>query len=124
MAYRGDTAAADEQPKLIVLSMSRRYGADFSFTAYDPAWMTSLTDLVATLRADTGARIPVLGPVPDPHSDVPVCPSAHLDNALTCAPERQKGCTPTASPANPRPPGGRRPVCGTRSCSAPTGCAR
>ena len=81
----------DEQPKLIVLSMSRRYGADFGFTAYDPAWMTSLTDLVATLRADTGARVLVLGPVPDPHSDVPVCLSARLDDALACAPERQKG---------------------------------
>ena len=80
-----------EQPKLIVLSMSRRYGADFGFTAYDPAWMASLTDLVANLRADTGARVLVLGPVPDPHTDVPVCLSAHLEDALACAPERQKG---------------------------------
>ena len=30
----------------------------------------------------------VLGPVPDPHTDVPVCLSANLDDALACAPQR------------------------------------
>jgi peptidoglycan/LPS O-acetylase OafA/YrhL len=79
---------AAERPRLVVLSMSRRYGADFGFTSYDPAWIESLTGLVAELRATTGARVLVLGPVPDPHTDVPVCLSGHLADALACAPQR------------------------------------
>ena len=55
-----------EHPKLIVLSMSRRYGADFGFTSYDPAWIDSLSRTVTQLRA-TGAKVLVLGPIPDPH---------------------------------------------------------
>ncbi len=80
-----------ERPRLVVLSMSRRYGADFGFTSYDPAWIASLTDLVGDLRASTGARVLVLGPVPDPHTNVPVCLSAHLDDALACTPDRATG---------------------------------
>jgi len=79
-----------EQPRLIVVSMSRRYGADFGFTSYDPAWIESLAALVAELRSRTGARVLVLGPAPDPHSDVPVCLSAHLDDAVACAPVRSE----------------------------------
>jgi len=30
----------------------------------------------------------VLGPVPDPHTTVPVCLSGHLDDATACSPER------------------------------------
>ncbi len=76
-----------ERPRLIVMSMSRRYGADFGFTAYDPAWLDSLRRLVARLRA-SGAAVVVLGPIPDPHTTVPTCLSGHLDDALACAPTR------------------------------------
>ncbi len=76
-----------EHPRLIVLSMSRRYGADFGFTAYDPAWMDSLTRTVTQLRG-TGAKVLVLGPIPDPHSTVPTCLSAHLDDAGACSAPR------------------------------------
>lgn len=76
-----------ERPQLIVLSMSRRYGGDFGFTMYGPAWLDSLTRVVAQLRA-TGAAVLVLGPVPDPHSTVPTCLSAHLDDATACSPPR------------------------------------
>jgi hypothetical protein len=76
-----------EHPRLVVLSMSRRYGADFGFTSYDPAWIDTLSRLVAQL-ASTGATVLVLGPVPDPHSWVPTCLSAHLDNATACSPAR------------------------------------
>ena len=77
-----------ERPKLLILSMSRRYGADFGFTAYDRAWLDSLTRLVARLRSTTGARVLVLGPVPDPRSAVPVCLSAHLSDTRACTPDR------------------------------------
>lgn len=76
-----------EQPRLIVVSMSRRYGADFGFVSYDSAWIDSLHRLVAQLRA-TGAAVLVLGSIPDPHTDVPVCLSEHLDDSTACAPAR------------------------------------
>ena len=48
-----------EHPRLVVLGMSRRYGADFGFTSYDPAWIASLTRRAAAARhrrAGAGAR--------------------------------------------------------------------
>jgi peptidoglycan/LPS O-acetylase OafA/YrhL len=76
-----------EHPRLVVLSMSRRYHTDFGFAAYDPAWIDTLTRTVARLRS-TGAAVLVLGPVADPESSVPSCLSAHLDSATACAPAR------------------------------------
>jgi peptidoglycan/LPS O-acetylase OafA/YrhL len=76
-----------EHPRLIVLGSGRRYGADFGFTSYDPAWVDSLGRLVAQLRS-TGATVLVLGAVPDPHSTVPTCLSAHLADAGACSPAR------------------------------------
>lgn len=76
-----------EHPRLVVLTMARRYGQDFGFTSYDQAWLSSLTRTVARIRA-TGATVLVLGPVPDPRSTVPTCLSAHLDRATACSPSR------------------------------------
>ncbi len=90
--WRGSVMARlfKERPQLIVLDMSRRYGADFGFTSYDQAWQDRLTLVVQTLRR-TGARVLVLGPVADPHTTVPTCLSAHMDNAVACAPARADG---------------------------------
>jgi peptidoglycan/LPS O-acetylase OafA/YrhL len=78
-----------ERPRLIVLSMWREYGPGHGwtpgFTPYDSAWIDSLTRLVQQLRG-TGAAVLVLGPIPDPHSVVPICLSGHLDDATACAP--------------------------------------
>lgn len=79
-----------ERPQLVVLSMSRRYGADFGFVAYDRAWIDSLARLVAALR-DNGSAVLVLGPVPDPHATVPSCLAEHLDDATACSPTRAEG---------------------------------
>ncbi|MFZ1176668.1 MAG: SGNH hydrolase domain-containing protein, partial [Mycobacterium sp.] len=76
-----------EHPRLVVVDMSRRYGADFGFTSYDPAWLDTLGRTVAQLRS-TGATVLVLGPAPDPQSNVPTCLSAHLGDATACAPTR------------------------------------
>jgi hypothetical protein len=80
-----------ERPKLIVLSVMRRYGASngeaVGFTSYDPAWIGSLNRLVHELR-DTGANVLVLGPIPDPQSSVPTCLSGHMDDARACSPPR------------------------------------
>ena len=74
-----------------MLSISRLYRADTvsSFKSYDPAWIDSLTRLVQQLRG-TGAQVLVLGPIPDPHSVVPICLSEHLDDATACSPLRSK----------------------------------
>jgi peptidoglycan/LPS O-acetylase OafA/YrhL len=79
-----------EHPRLVVLSAWRGYGSDeqlTGFTAYDPAWIDSLTRLVQQLRG-TGAKVLVLGPVPDPRMTVPICLSAHLDDVTSCVPRR------------------------------------
>ncbi len=78
---------AAERPRLVVVGMSRRYGADFGFTSYDPAWVTGLGRLVSRLRA-TGADVLVLGPIPDPRTTVPICVSGHLNDAQACSPPR------------------------------------
>jgi SGNH domain (fused to AT3 domains) len=87
--WRADvlTRLDEERPRLIVLDMVRRYGTDFGFTTYDQAWLDSITRLVKRL-GDTGAHVLVLGPVPDPHSTVPTCLSAHMDDAFECSPVR------------------------------------
>ncbi len=89
--WRGEVTARlqAEHPKLIVLSMFRlygdRYGRPSGFTSYDPAYIDSLTRSVQQLRS-TGAKVLVLGPIPDPQSIVPNCLSVHLDDATTCSP--------------------------------------
>jgi hypothetical protein len=92
--WRGQIVARlrAEHPRLVVVSAFRGYGGDESLTgfhAYDPAWIESLTRLVQQLRG-TGAKVLVLGPVPDPHFDVPTCLSAHLDDVTACVPRRSK----------------------------------
>lgn len=81
-----------EHPRLVVVSMWRRYGAadlgwEPGYRSYDPAWIDSLTRLVQQLRG-IGAEVLVLGPIPDPHSWVPICLSGHLDDATACSPPR------------------------------------
>jgi peptidoglycan/LPS O-acetylase OafA/YrhL len=78
-----------EHPRLIVVDMSRRYGGDFGFVSYDPAWLGSITRLVTQLRA-TGAAVLLLGPIPDPRTTVPACLSDHLDDATACTPARSE----------------------------------
>lgn len=76
-----------EHPRLVVLGMSRLYGVGYGFKSYDAAWVESLKLLVGQLRA-SGAKVLVLGPVPDPRSVVPSCLSAHLENATACSPPK------------------------------------
>jgi peptidoglycan/LPS O-acetylase OafA/YrhL len=86
-----------EHPQLVVVSAFRGYGADESmtgFNAYDPAWIDGLTRLVQQLRS-IGAKVLVLGPVPDPHFDVPTCLSAHLDDVTACLPQRSTAVNET-----------------------------
>ncbi|GBE67527.1 acyltransferase [Mycobacterium sp. MFM001] len=78
-------------PRLVVVSVTRtygdRYGYPAGFTSYDPPWIDSMGRLVRQLRS-TGAKVLVLGPIPDPGALMPFCLSAHLDDATACSPPR------------------------------------
>ncbi len=81
-----------EHPRLVVVTMSRSYGAGISgtgLTSYDSAWIDSLNRLVQQLRG-TGAHVLVLGPIPDPQSIVPDCLTGHLDDAAACSSPNSK----------------------------------
>ena len=78
-----------EHPRLIVLGMSRSYGATTSLRPYESAWIESLTRLVRQLRG-TGAQVLVLGPIPAVSSAAPDCLSVHLDDATACSLLRSK----------------------------------
>jgi hypothetical protein len=71
-----------EHPQLIVYSVRRAYEE-----SYNAVWLDTMTRLVQQLRG-TGAKVLVLGPIPDPQSDVPDCLSEHLDDATACSPLR------------------------------------
>lgn len=94
--WRGDVLnrLETERPQLIIVDMSRRYGADFGFAAYDRAWLDGLTRLVSRLRT-AGAAVAVLGPVPDPLSTVPSCVSGHMDDVVACSPRRSAAVNDT-----------------------------
>lgn len=101
---------AAERPQLVVVGMSRRYGSDFGFTSYSREWLDSLNTLVSELRAASGGRVLVLGPVPDPDSVVPVCVSGELGDANACSPPRAEAINAdgiTAEAAATRRGGGR-----------------
>ncbi|KAA0103216.1 acyltransferase family protein [Mycolicibacterium sp. P1-5] len=91
--WRGQTVDRfrAERPRLIVVDMWRQYGPGSGYsvdlTSYSPAWIDSLARLVRQLR-DTGARVLVLGPIPDPQSVPPICLSGHLADAIACSPTR------------------------------------
>ncbi|WP_236147706.1 acyltransferase family protein [Mycolicibacterium sp. CH28] len=93
--WRADiiTRLRAERPRLVVVDMWRGYGVDeysppaAGYTAYDSTWIESLTRLVQQLRA-IGSSVVVLGPIPDPHTSMPVCLSGHLDDVTACSPPR------------------------------------
>lgn len=78
-----------ERPKLVVVSVSRRYGPRWDFASTSDKWASSLATLISEIRETTDGAVLVLGPVPDPQTDVPVCLSDHLDDVAACTPTRQ-----------------------------------
>lgn len=86
--WRGQVIARlrTEHPRLVVLGMLR-HDSGVGYPPYGPAWIDRLTRLVQLLR-EAGTRVLVLGPTPDPHSMVPDCLSAHLDDATACSAAR------------------------------------
>ncbi|BBX09168.1 acyltransferase [Mycolicibacterium aichiense] len=98
------TRLAAERPRLVVVSMWRGYGIDETmsgFRAYDKAWLDGMTHLVRQLR-DMGTEVLVLGPIPSPHANVPICVSGHLDNAAACSLARSAAVDPSGISAEAR----------------------
>lgn len=94
-----------ERPQLIIISTARLYGGDGTgvwqqpgFDRYDQAWISGLGETVRSLR-ETGARVLVLGAIPDPIAVTPNCLSDHLDDATVCAasPEQSVLTSPGAA---------------------------
>jgi len=77
------------RPEVVILSLLRKYGAEWGLSPSDPAWSESLAELIGVLQTATGGQVLVLGPVPNPGTDVPVCLSGHVDNIAACMPPRQ-----------------------------------
>lgn len=87
-----------ERPRLIVLAVSRQYGKRYDYTssydAYDATWTSKLDEQVRQFRA-TGAKVLVLGSIPNPQLWVPNCLSLNLDNATACSPLRSAAVNKT-----------------------------
>jgi peptidoglycan/LPS O-acetylase OafA/YrhL len=86
-----------ERPRLVVVSMFRGYGLGqdaYMPRSYGPVWSDGLTRLVQQLHG-IGAQVLVLGPVPSPHSVVPICLSGHIDDATACSPPRSTAVNPS-----------------------------
>lgn len=80
-----------ERPQLVVISTARLYGGRGTgiwqqsvFDRYDPAWVSGLGETVRDLRA-TGARVLVLGAIPEPVALIPNCLADHLHDVPVCA---------------------------------------
>lgn len=80
-------------PQLVVVSVLRKYGEgnwQSGYQPYDTVWLDSLTRRVRELRA-AGSTVLVLGPIPRPQENVPICVSGHLDDAMACSMSRSAG---------------------------------
>lgn len=79
-----------QPPELVVLSVWRGYGTAETmtgFTAYDQDWLDGLAGLVRGLRA-IGSQVLVLGGIPDPGTDIPICVSGHPTDVSVCGRDR------------------------------------
>jgi hypothetical protein len=54
-------------------------------------------------RTKHGAHVLVLGPIPDPHSVVPICLSGHLDDATACSPPKSTAVNQSGIAADTKP---------------------
>ncbi len=70
-------------PAVVIVSTAWNYGAMYRFQMYDPSYNAALTRTIGELRR-SGARVVVIGPIPEPLGDNPDCLSAHLTSATSC----------------------------------------
>jgi hypothetical protein len=72
-------------PSVVILGFSREYGIPDDHVVVDgPAWMSGLSQMITTIRQQTGAHVVVMGDDPYPQQSVPDCLSQHLDYTPAC----------------------------------------
>jgi hypothetical protein len=77
-----------EHPALVILDMRRFYDREsWGVQTYGPRWLGALTAMVGTLRA-AGSAVLVLGPLPEPGTDVPRCAALNSTSLPACSPLR------------------------------------
>ena len=84
---------ARQRPAVVVLGVARHYGPEYRFRVYSPDWVAGLAAMVQEIRA-MGPQVVVMGPVPHPKGDVPVCLSEHLTDAVACTQPLTAGVSP------------------------------
>jgi hypothetical protein len=73
-------------PAVVILGFSREYGIANDHVIVDgPAWLSGLSEMITTIKKDTGARVVLMGDDPYPQQNIPQCLSENLSNTPACA---------------------------------------
>jgi peptidoglycan/LPS O-acetylase OafA/YrhL len=74
------------RPAVVILGFSREYGIANDHVVVDgQAWLSGLSQMIATIQNTTGARVVVMADDPYPQQSVPQCLSVHLSNTPACS---------------------------------------
>jgi peptidoglycan/LPS O-acetylase OafA/YrhL len=74
---------AQVHPALVVLAMARHYIAEYGFVPYQQTWNQGLSQMISSI-VQLGSKVVVIGPVPKPPFNVPLCLSQNLSDAQKC----------------------------------------
>lgn len=74
---------ASLHPSLVVLGVAPNYDAAYGVVQDGPAWNRGLTKVIRAVRS-TGAKVVVMGSIPSPPDNIPICLSAHPDDVADC----------------------------------------
>ena len=74
------------RPAVVILGFSREYGIPDDHVVVDgPAWLSGLSQMINTVKQDTGGRVVLIGDDPYPQQSVPDCLSEHLAFTPDCS---------------------------------------
>ena len=73
------------RPAVVILGFSREYGIPDDHVVVDgPAWLSGLSEMINTIKQETGGRVVLIGDDPYPQQSVPDCLSQHLAYTPDC----------------------------------------
>ncbi len=74
------------RPTVVILGFSREYGIPDDHVVVDsPAWLSGLSQMINTVKQDTGGRVVLIGDDPYPQQNLPDCLSEHLTFTPDCS---------------------------------------
>lgn len=84
-AWRAGVLArlASVQPSMVVLGVAPNYDAAYGVVQDGPAWNRGLQKVIRAVQS-TGAKAVVMGSIPSPPDNIPICLSAHPDDVADC----------------------------------------